>query len=268
MRTKHSLVLVMVTVGMLLGANAAFALVEGYTTPWSGVPGNGTAGGPTYAPNWWDDPTVVNAGDPNLGESDSVRVGWVTWENTTTGTGDPDADYAYMDFDPYPATYVPWQWNPQRTVVAGKGILLPATEYGEIDLFLPNRAAHIYKYFYYEATWTAANATDAAHIPGALGTPTYKWCLGGNFYDPVVTDESSAWVDNNDLSWTYWYTARLEVQPDTDIIKWTSADGFQEDIYLSEVHIGTTCSPEPGAIVLLGLSALPIVWLRRRRRED
>lgn len=276
-----SMTVAMMAACSLLASGVGSALVYDYgdgTEPgnrWIDVPAGTTLKG--NAPDWWDDPTQVGAGDPSLGEkTSSMRVGWTTWENATTGPkGVPGADYAWRDFDPWPGHYDPWQFSLGYNVKIpdivdpNKGIEVPKGLTGiELDLLLPNLEAHPYKYWYFEATWLAGDPADHDKIPVRV-TPEFKWYLGGDPIEPTLRYEDTGWIDHgSDYGQTYWYTVMLEPQPDTDVVKiGLGTAGFGDSLWLTDLHAGSTCTPEPAAFVLLALSGLPIAYLRRRKKK-
>jgi hypothetical protein len=227
---------------------------------------------PVNAPEWWYHPEW---------EPTYLRAGWWNWDRWDEDQGAiPDRwDINFKVHPTYSAK--PWEWSHKARegggeyVTPGQGItILPGYSDWEIDMIMGNRQLHPWKKWYVEFTLTADNPEDLTKwiAGGGFQTEWFGMKHEGGVWKELGVDIGTAeviqtgWVEN-----TWYGEYYFAPQPDMEKINWTfitiTDPPMEGNLYMSEMHFGTTCSPEPVTMVLLALG-LPVGLLARRRRKE
>ena len=241
-------------------------------------------------PDWWLDPWALQS-------PLNMRIGWDSWAHVETRAGheDPsglfprlfDPDLAYLDFEPSNVAppWGKWMWDSNINKwnygefqgpdpSDGLKVIDATDEYNrQIDLEITNHNLRDSKLFYAEFWFNSASGIDEdlEYLKRDM-TVSYEWGT-----DPhVVTPLRSGWdqkVENGTTYAVYYEELKIDPQPNIDKILWhfwptfEPDNDYEGDIYMKRVSIGSTCTPEPSAFVLLALSGLPVAALLRRRKK-
>lgn len=235
------------------------------------------------APDWWLDEDV---------DDYHMRQNWDTFTNTS------DADVWVDDYgeepDGYYWDFLPtgdeWQWSGEALAqgnVTSDGIRVPGNpDNWTFDLTLGNYHYAPFKRFYFEYELTGYS-DDIDYFINGGGSVTSD--LSAAYYDESGTQQSADvvllnpgaehWIvpdpsgTDDWITATWWGEYEIIPQPDWETIEWVLNDPSGLDdpsiqaTYVSRVTAGSNCTPELPPSLLLGLGAISIAVLLRRRKS-